>query len=55
MEAANFTSTVSKHKHKGAVIATRHQLKAYSNLLRVFGESGVDVGNECNTSDANGG
>jgi hypothetical protein len=49
-EAAHFTSTTSKHEHKPTVIATRHQLIAYSNLFKVFGESRGDVGHERDTS-----
>ena len=32
---------------KTAINGDRHQLKAPSNLLRVFGETGQDVGQEC--------
>jgi hypothetical protein len=39
-----------KNEDRAAVIATRHQFKASSNLLRVFGELGEDVGNECDMS-----
>jgi hypothetical protein len=49
-EAAHITSTTSKHEHKTTVIATRHQLKEYSYLFYVFGESGGDVGHERDTS-----